>query len=262
MDFYSGKQPNLIGPIMKSTMCKVIKKPTINNTVSDKVSSYVSDLYKDYIIDNKIAIFILLIFVAFLVYRYYNKNETKKIKPKESFTNEDANLINEIKFYQTKHLQHDNPPKMNPTEPPSEQENDVFYPPDPLPINIPGNGLVFSRDIYNNTNKFPQFNNTPYDHNNVYNYPTNTYFEGTYNTYQNAQDTNIMNPYNWSNSFNTNSGAFVSPMTNLNMQNMVDYQTILDNTNNNLTNALKLGPKFIDTNKPEYDMEPPYAQDF
>ena len=32
MDFYSGKQPNLIGPIMKSTVCKIMKKPTINNS--------------------------------------------------------------------------------------------------------------------------------------------------------------------------------------------------------------------------------------
>lgn len=262
MDFYSGKQPNLIGPIMKNTVCTVMKRPVINNTVSDKVSTYVSRLYQDYIVENKIVLFILAVFVGFLIYRYYNKNQTKEKKEtKEKFSNEESSLMKEIRQYQTQHLQYDNPPSMNPTEPPSQQEDEVFYPPDPLPINIPGSGFVYSRNIYNQPTKFPEFNNAPYDHNNVYNYPSNSFYNGTYNTYQGAQNTDIVNPFGWSNQFNTNSGGFVNPMTNLNMENMIDYQTILDNNNNNLTNALKLGPKYINANAPEYGMDPPYALD-
>lgn len=263
MDFYSGKQPNLIGPIMKSTVCQAIKRPVVNNTVSDKISTYVSGWYQDYIVENKIVLFVIAIFVGFLIYRYYNKIPSKKITKatNEGFSGEDSNLMKEIRYYQTQHLQFDNPPNMNPTKSPSEQENDVYYPPDPLPINIPGTGFVYTRDIYDKPNKFPQFNNTQYDHNNVYNFPSNSFYNGTYGTYQNAKNTDMVHPFGWSNSFNTNSGDFVNPMTNLNMQNMVDYQTILDNTNNNLVNALKLGPKFINANAPEYDMEPPYAQD-
>lgn len=255
MDFYSGKQPNLIGPIMKSTVCKVMKRPVINNTVSDKITTYVGGLYNDYIMEHKIAIFILVAFIGFLIYRYYNKKETTTTK--ESFSGEDTNLIKEIREYQTKHLQFDNPPEMNPTQPASQQEDLILYPPDPLPINIPSRGIVYSRDIYGNKQQpFDQLNNAPYIHDNVYTYPSNSYYSGAYNTYQNAQDTDIINPYDWSNNFNTNSGDFVGGMTNSNMQNMINYQTIQDNKENNLINALRFG-----ANAPDYGIDPPYAQD-
>lgn len=268
MDFYSGKQPNLIGPIMKSTVCKIMKKPTINNTVSDKVTTYLSEFYKDYVIDNKIVICIILMFLLFLVYRYYN-NKTKKIdeiaKSKENFSSEAEerkNLLKEFEDYQIKHLRYSNPPAMNPLDSPDDQKDDVFYPPDPLPINIPGTGFVYSRNIYDQPKSNVPLNNVNYDYNNVYSNPSRSYNNGTYDTYQNAQDTNIINPYSWSNNFNTNTGNFVSPMTNMNNQVTIDYQSILDNTNENLVNSLKLGPKFIDSNAPEYNMEPPYAMDF
>ena len=48
-EFYYDKHPNLIGPVMKTTVCKIVKKPQINNTVSDKISGYVSEFYNDYI---------------------------------------------------------------------------------------------------------------------------------------------------------------------------------------------------------------------
>jgi len=263
MDFYSGKQPNLIGPVMKSTICRVIKKPNINNTVSDKIATYMSDLYKDYIVDNKVIIFIILIFVSFLIYRYYNtKAKVEKEKKAESFSSEEGNLLKNIHEYQTKHLKYDNPPSMNPLDSPADNEDIVNYPPDPLPINIPGEGMVFARDIYPPPRHETPFNHVNYNHDNVYENQSRSYNAGTYNTYQNAQDTNIVNPYGWSNNFNTNTGNFVSPMTNMNNQVLIDYQSILDNQQGNLTNALKFGPKFINTNAPEYQMDPPYARDF
>ena len=54
MDFYSGRRPNLIGPVMRSTVCKVSKSPNINNTVSDKITQYFSNIYNDYIVDHKL----------------------------------------------------------------------------------------------------------------------------------------------------------------------------------------------------------------
>lgn len=267
MDFYSGKQPNLIGPIMKSTVCKIMQKPAVNNTVSDKITTYLSELYKDYIADNKIIILIIVIFVAFLVYRYYNaKTKTKKISnvdSKEFFSSEAQkrkNLLEELQDYQISHLKYDNPPAMNPLDSPDDDKDDIYYPPDPLPINIPGTGFVYTRNIYDQPKPYTSFNHVDYDYNNVYTNPSRSYYSGTYDTYQNARDTNIINPYDWSNNFNTNTGNFVSPMANMNNQVTADYQSILDNTNANLVNALKLGPKFIDLNKPDYEMEPPYAQ--
>jgi|688.fasta_scaffold597670_2 hypothetical protein len=259
MDFYSGKQPNLIGPIMKITMSKVMKKPNINNTVSDKVTSYISKFYKDYIVDNKIIISVILIFVIFLAYRYYNKQNIKTIK-KEKFTaSENKNLFKEIMEYQTKHLKHDNPPSMNPLESPNDDKDEVLYPPDPLPVNIPGSGIVYSRNIYEKPQSNQPFNNTNYNYNNVYENSSRSYHNGTYDTYQNAQDTDIINPFGWSNNFNTNMSNFISPMTNMNNQVSIDYQSILDNMQGNLTDSLKLGPKFIDVNTPDFGMEPPYA---
>ena len=41
--------------------------------------------------------------------------------------------------------------------------------------------------------------------------------------------------------------------------NMIDYQTILDNTQGSLINSLKFGPQHLDENKLELQMEPPYA---
>lgn len=257
-EFYYDKHPNLVGPIMKTTICKIVKKPKINNTVSDKISSYISEVYNGYISENKIIIFIILAFVVFLIYKYYNKTPKKEIdekeKQKELFTNEEYNLLKEIEDYQTKHLLYDNPPSMNPTMDPALQEDDVFYPPDPLPIRLPELGIVETRNIYPDPPSFQPLNNINYDYNNVYNNVSRSYNTGTYNTYQNAQDTNITNPYGWSNNFNTNTGNFVGPMTNMNMQSLGQYQAVKDNTTQNLLDAMKFGPMYANGS-----VEPPYA---
>lgn len=259
-EFYYDKHPNLIGPIMKTTVCKIVKKPQINNTVSDKISSYVTGIYNDYIMDNKIIIFIIVGFIIFLIYRYYNKTPTKDIKKKkekEAFTNDEYNLLKEIEDYQTEHLMYDNPPSMNPTSNPDLQHDEIHYPPDPLPINLPNSGMTFTRNIYENPPQYKSLNNVNYDHNNVYTNPSRSYNSGTYNTYSNAQDTTITNPFNWSNNFNTNTGGFVGPMTNMNREVLNQYQSISDNTTQNLLDAMKFGPMY-ESGK----IDPPYAADF
>jgi hypothetical protein len=51
-------------------------------------------------------------------------------------------------------------------------------------------------------------------------------------------------------------------MTDKNNKAITDYKTILASTNQNLIDALKLGPKYIDANMPDMDMEPPYATEY
>lgn len=255
MDFFnSGKQPNLVGPIMKSTVNKVIKKPVINSTISDKITAYVSDFYNNYIMENKLLVFIVIAAVAFLIYRYYN---TKNKKTQEPFSKEENNLLKDIKEYQTKLVKTNDPPHMNPILPPSKQEEDikVNYPPDPLPVNLPETGIVYTRNIYKDPPPYPSLNNVPYDYNNVYKYQSLSNYAGAYNTYQDAQDTTIKNPYNWSNNFNTNTGNFVSDMTNTNRNVLADYQTSIDNSTAGVINGAS-GNGYITQ---EYSIEPPFA---
>jgi hypothetical protein len=253
MDFETGKPPNLIGPIMKSTVNKVIKKPTTNSTISDQITTYVSDFYNNYIVDNKFLILIVIIIIVFLIYRYYN---TKNKKQQEPFTKEENNLIKQIQKYQTKNLEYsEGPPHMNPIISVEDQPKDqINYPPDPLPINLPDKGIVYTRNIYENPPDYPALNHVNYDYNNVYQYPSRSYYSGANNTYKNAQDTTIINPYDWSNKFNTNTGNFVTGMTNTNRQVLIDYQTSIDNEKAGMINGANDG--YI----PPYNIEPPYSQ--
>jgi hypothetical protein len=142
--FYSGKQPNLIGPIMKSTISKVITTPITNGTISDKIINF----YKYYIIDNKLSLIIIMLFISFLVYRYYNKSNSIE-------TQDDINLMEKIEEYKT----------------------------------------TLSND----------------------------YYAGAHNTYEDAHDTDIQHPYEWPNDFNTTTGDFVQQMTNMNDDNIMDF---------------------------------------
>ena len=162
---------------------------------------------------------------------------------------------------QTSHLRYDTQPSFNRLYSVDQQKEPVNYPPSPLPINIPDLGIVYTKDLYGYPKPFPNLNSPNYNYNNVYTNPQLAYYNGTYNTYKNAQDTNIINPLGYPTNFNTSTGDFINHMTNANKQNIVDYQTILDNINGNLVDALKLGPKYLDINSPELEMEPPYAID-
>jgi|AntRauTorckE6833_2_1112554.scaffolds.fasta_scaffold55947_2 large-conductance mechanosensitive channel len=257
MEFYSKSQPNLIGPKMKKTVFKITSKENSNNTISDKVSSTLYSFYENYIAENKILTIIIISIIVFLIYRYYNKGENNK---KEDFSSEEAKIINEIMNNQTSHLRYDTQPSFDRLKSVNDQHEKVTYLPDPVPpVNIPNSGLVYDRNLYGYSQPFENLNNPNYNHDNVYTNPQLNYYNGTYNTYQNAKDTDITNPLGYPTNFNTSTGDFVSGMTNANKQNIVDYQTILDNVNGNLNDSLKIGPKYLDFNSPEFEMEPPYA---
>lgn len=75
---FSGKQPNLIGPVMKSTVFNVMKTQNGGCTISEKAIGYISNFYNNYVADNIFIIALILAFVMFLVYRYnYVKNKEK-----------------------------------------------------------------------------------------------------------------------------------------------------------------------------------------
>lgn len=260
MEFYSKSQPNLILPKMKKTVYKIIKKAPNHLTVSEKVSNMMSEYYNSYIEPNKVVIFIALIIVLFLVYRYYNRTNTKDSV--EKFSSDEYNLLKDITDTQTAHLRYDSQPTLNPLLPISIQQEPVYYPPDPLPVNIPDAGTVYTRNIYEDPGPYPPLNMPiDYDYNNVYKNSSRSYYNGTYNTYQNAQDTDIINPYGYLNNFNTSTGDFIGQMTEANNQNLTDYQSILDNTQGNLYDSLKIGPNYLNSNIPESTMDPPYATD-
>jgi hypothetical protein len=259
MEFYSGKQPNLIGPVMKNTINRISKVPKMGgNTVSDKISNFMTHIYKSYIEENKIFVFLIIIMVIFLIYRYYNKKNNSET---ESFRNDDYNLIKDITSTQTAHLRYDTQPSFNPLHAVEKQKEPVYYPPDPLPINLPGDGFVYTRNLYENPKSYTPMNHPNYDYDNVYTNPQRAYYSGTYDTYKNARDTDIVNPLGYRNDFNTSVGSYVNRVTETNNLALTDYQTILDNMQGNLINSLKYGPQYLDAGSPEYEMEPPYAKD-
>jgi len=110
---FSGKKPNLIGPVMKTTINKVVKTNNNMSTVSDKISSYISDFYNKYISDNKLVIIVIILFILFLIYRYQNKK--KNTHEQEEFANQDYTLIKDIN-HQTDHLILNEQPSFNPTQ--------------------------------------------------------------------------------------------------------------------------------------------------
>ena len=94
MEFFSGKQPNLIGPNMKNTYSKIVNKKICSNTVSDKITEFLGDIYNLYIKENKFIIIIILIIIIFLIYRYYStKNKIKKKESDELTLDEFKNWI-------------------------------------------------------------------------------------------------------------------------------------------------------------------------
>lgn len=297
MEFYSNSRPDLIGGQMKKTVYKVMKKKSNNVTVSDKVSGMLSVFYQDYIGKNKFAILILLLCVAFLAYRYYNKedkDESSEDLDKEPFnpillndfsgTNVDSqytfdtkdigysgyidkSLFNEVTKEQTQHLanannMHDSQPSFNPTQSVASQYEPVNYPPEPIPMNIPGKGIVPVKNYFGDRPKpFPPTTKFDYDYDNVHDYPNLSYYSGTHNTYggdQTKNQSSFVNPLGFSTQFNQTTGEFVNQMTDANQRNLYDYQTIIDSMNKGFTNSLTIGPNGLDDSA-EPEMDPPYA---
>lgn len=221
MNYFSGTNPNLISPSVTKIVSKIAKQGgTYEGTVSDKILDIIWKVYNSYIKDNILVILIILIIIFMLIFRYNNikKNRESELELKsEKFSLSENKEIDK----QTSHLISDNPPHMNPLTG-EDKGFDINYIPDDIEKSK-GTKLK-------NLQKFPKIHmDESYDYNNVYTNPSRSYYNGTYNTYENAKDTSIINPYGWSNNFNTNTGKFVGYMTNENTNNMDKYNNILYN---------------------------------
>lgn len=264
MDFFSNSKPDLVGPKVKKSVFKIIKNGGSDNaTISDKISSMLESIYKDYISENKLIFSLLVLTVIFLLYRYYSKgrkSDEDRVPndEKEKFSPEEKKIINEIMNEQTSHLKYDEQPSFNPLYSVNEQQKqNVNYPPEELPVNIPGRGIEYTKSLYDNyPSPYQNLNVPQYDYGSVYDNPRRSYYSGTFKPYMNAVDTNIINPFDWSNNFNTNTGYFVNGMNNANVQNVIDYKTMMNNMQGSLVDGLKVGPEYLNE-IPE--VEPPYA---
>lgn len=237
-EYYSKSQPDLVVQSVKITLDKIIDNNEQGSTISEIIANKMYNFYNDYIKDNMFVLTLIAIFVIFLIYRYYSTKEEKQKQKKVEVKEDDQQITNDrmLEHYQdltlqeiqsqTDHLMTNNQPHFNPLYGVNQQQVPVNYPPDNLPINT-GNGMIYTKSLSSQyPSNYPSFNTPNYNYNNVYKNDTRSYYNGTYNTYKGAQDTNIQNPLGFSTNFNTNTGNFVGPMTNMNQQ-------IIDTYNNN-----------------------------
>jgi large-conductance mechanosensitive channel len=228
MDIFSDRQSNLIAPKIQKSIDKIIENKPEAVTVSDKVSQAIKSFYNNYISPYKVTFFILSVIIIFLLYRWYTRKPKKTAK--EKFTSEEYKILKNILTTQSAELRYDDQPHFNPlySVADQEQKQKVYYPPDPLPVNIPNQGFVYTRDLYNEPDQTLLLNSPKdYDYNTANR--SRLYYNGTYNTYENAQDTNIINPLGFSNQFNTTTGNFVGGMTERNTDVLRQYQNIVNN---------------------------------
>lgn len=231
MSWWNNKSPNLIGNInTNEQLNNIIKEQSSGCTISDKISSLLNIIYYDYIKDNYLSVLFIVLIIVFLIYRYNQKQQNTE----ETFS---------------------------PLYPISKQyEPQTNYYPEKLPLNIHGDGPPVMINNAPQTHK-PTKTDFDYDYNNVYKYPSRSTYTGTYDTYKNAQDTDIQNPLGFSNNFNTTTGNYVTNSTMRNTNNIATYQAIIDEKNKNLVNSMRVGPSQLYPNEPEYEMEPPYSDD-
>jgi len=186
MDFYSNSKPDLI--------CSKNKKPLYNigselqpnkETISETVLNIINTLYIKYIIPNMTITICMVVFILFLIYRYYTtaNNNTKKQKSKSAPINTNYGLVignNE-----------------------NNGNNDITNQlSDPHYVIIDDKQIPLIQKYHSEEKK---------------------YYTNTTNDYKNTQDTDIINPLGFSNDFNTTTGAFVGEMTDLNNQNVENF---------------------------------------
>ncbi len=239
MNFFSGSKPNLINDKIRNTVNEIINAETDTRyTISEKILNLLSNIYTNYIKKRIFFVAIFMIIIIFLIYRYCNRTikSSRNYGTQEKYKNTPS-IMDDIKNTLTKHLMFNTQPSFDRLHSVKGQEEKVYYPPDPLPINI-NDKIIYTRNIYKDPKRFPILNTPKYNYDNVYTDPSLSYYTGTSNIYKNAQDTNIQYPLEFSNKFNTTTGNFVNQMTDKNKQNILNYQTIIDNRNIGLTNSL------------------------
>ena len=109
MDYFSNKQPNLIGNKVHKTVYHILQAPTADPTLSDKISGFFTSFYRDYISNNKFTFLFIIIIMTFLLYRYMNRSKQRKKKiytPEEETLHRINDLLNENSWSDSDRIYH------------------------------------------------------------------------------------------------------------------------------------------------------------
>lgn len=256
MEFYSNTKPQLTNFKLQKDIYKVDSNPRNYCIVNDNITNLIVNMYKNYIEPNFLLILMISI-ICFILYQRYT--ETKKNKS-EQF-NEKTDVDDILDKLNEENNRIINPgigniPTLNPLNSIESQQAKNF--PINVPINITGDNLSYPnvQTPQQSVGNMYDFN---YNYNNVHENPSRNYYSGNVNTYQNAQDTTIQNPYGYLQNYNTSTNDFGKYATENNNDAIINYNEILNTTNNNLINNLQNGSLNFNDNIPENTMEPPYA---
>lgn len=219
MEFYSGIKPNLIN----NDILESIEKITINRDSQFGGESF----YESTIKPNMFAFILVGLFILFLVYKYYDKQNTPHNYDFDLEEDEIEEFDEDIEgafgsmdgsgdtgiVIQPESVQFLRQ-TFNPSQTVHTQTSNINYLPDNVPVQI--NGVATSYDNLN-PHYIPDINMPPI-------YPPRQdrdRYTGWYNTYATAQDTSINNPLGFPNDFNTSTANAVGNMT-CNNKNMID----------------------------------------
>lgn len=197
-------------------------EPSTDDAVEDVVSTSVCSFYNAFVKKNFKVFIIVVIIIVVLVRQYI---QTAKLK-RDQF---------------------------NPTQSIKHQKRNTQYQPDKMYLNL---GTKPTMQQYNGT--IPDYNNMmpyKYDHNKVYTEPSRmSYVNGLTNPYQQPSYPSVQNPlYHNSFDYGQNTNNFVQYTTDLNKENITNYDDLIANNSFMLEN---IGPFGIDN---VGDIDPPYA---
>ena len=78
MDYYSRTKPNLISSKIRGNIDKLVTRdPIETNDINDNITKYMMKFYADYIRPNAMLLFIVMVIVGVLYYRYCEKKNNE-----------------------------------------------------------------------------------------------------------------------------------------------------------------------------------------
>lgn len=236
MEFYSYSRPDLICPKMKRTVQKLVKKECNPSVLQTTINSVVETI-KTTVLDNKMMTFIIVATIVASVWRYiYVKNRREQFGDSTHYRLNESELLSMLDTNQsTSHLEPSDQPTLNPLYPVSNQQQQVNYLPNSIPVKLKGDNVV------PNIKYSKQYNNL-IDPEYEYTNPSGSYYTGTYDAYSGQPPSKLVNPYGFTTDFNLDTGQFVRGVVDKNVENLIDYQLIADRKT-----------------KDAYYVEPPYS---
>jgi hypothetical protein len=235
MEFFYDSKPNLIGPKIKMHMHNILKiKPVPNKHIGTVAVGGMKYLYNSFIKGRVVLILTTIIITILLIYRYVTYKKQKNIEHKSNIMEKYEACLNEAYIDQIKHIMYSDQPSIDPTKSVNNQDKEITnYPPTNIPINL-SDGIVNKQNIYPEPTNFELLNTPNYNYEAVH-YNPRSYYNGTYNTYENSVDSNIQNSIGLPVNFNTTTEKFVKYATDSNNDNLNLYQSIIDNKEYNMS---------------------------